>query len=142
MGLDYIHSQGIVHRDIKPENLLLASSPNALQCTTRIIPHWAKDNTSFLRLTPYFSVTRIIPHWARAYTSFLRHLDALSNTMRLALLFLLTSGQMLCSPLRRSPLSTRPEIPQNTRSTRPPSGQARRDLTSLFFSSLWQFCVV
>jgi serine/threonine protein kinase len=22
MGLDYIHSQGIVHRDIKPENLL------------------------------------------------------------------------------------------------------------------------
>lgn len=60
IGLEYMHSQGVIHRDIKPENLLLDENGYVRITDMGISRVWTPDNAHDTSGTPGYMAPEVM----------------------------------------------------------------------------------
>lgn len=60
IGLEYMHSQGVIHRDIKPENLLMDESGYVRITDMGISRVWTPDNSQDTSGTPGYMAPEVM----------------------------------------------------------------------------------
>jgi serine/threonine protein kinase len=60
IGLEYMHSQGVIHRDIKPENLLLDEKGYVRITDMGISRVWSPDNAHDTSGTPGYMAPEVM----------------------------------------------------------------------------------
>lgn len=60
IGLEFMHSQGVIHRDIKPENLLLDENGYVRITDLGISREWTPDNSNDTSGTPGYMAPEVM----------------------------------------------------------------------------------